>query len=284
MTTQNNQVATQQPNAPAQNPQKVAMDRLKSVLAADSVASQFKNALKEHSDIFVASIIDLYGSDSSLQMCDPGAVVKEALKAAVLRLPINKSLGFAYVIAFNNSKKDGTGNWVKVMEPTFQMGYKGYIQLAMRTGQYRIINADLVYEGELRTVNKLTGEIDFSGEKKSDKVIGFFSHIELLNGFSKTLYMTVEGVDAHAKRYSKSYNSKSSPWQTNFNEMAVKTVLRNLLSHYGFLSVEMVGAMNDDIEQDTAMENVKADITHNANTTEMSFTEAEEVKDESCPV
>lgn len=266
--------------------QKTGMEKLKDVLAANSVAVQFKNALKEHSDVFVASIIDLYGSDSALQKCDPGAVVKEALKAAVLKLPINKSLGFAYVIAFNNTKgKDAQGNWIKVMEPTFQLGYKGYIQLAMRTGQYKIINADIVYEGEIKFINKLTGEFDLDGEKKSDKIIGYFAHIELLNGFSKTLYMSKDKVVAHAKRYSKSYGNKNSPWETNFDEMSVKTVLRNLLSHYGFLSVEMAGAMNQDIESDTAMDSVKDEISNNANSQEMKFDEAEVVKeDDDCPV
>ncbi|KAA5532691.1 recombinase [Taibaiella lutea] len=269
--------------------QKSSIDKLKSVLSAESVTVQFKNALKEHSDMFIASVIDLYGSDSSLQQCDAGAVVKECLKAAVLKLPINKSLGFAYVIGFNNTKgKDAEGKWIKVMEPTFQLGYKGYIQLAMRTGQYKIINADLVYEGEFKTKNKLTGEFDLTGEKKSETVIGYFAHIEMLNGFSKTLYMTKDKVDAHAKRYSKSYNSTSSPWKSNFDEMATKTVLRNLLSHYGFLSVEMAGAMNQDIDNDAAVESVKNDINDNANSGTMSFDDAEEIKDgegsDPCPI
>ena len=95
-------------------------------------------------------------------------------------------MGFAYIIPFNNSIKVN-GAWTKKKTPTFQLGYKGYIQLAMRTGQYRTINADVVYEGELQKVSKLTGEISFEGEKSSDKIIGYFCYFELLNGF-KTLY------------------------------------------------------------------------------------------------
>jgi len=264
-----------------QSVQKTGVESLKRILGAESVMTQFKNALKDHSDTFIASIIDLYGSDSSLQKCDAGAVVKEALKAAVLKLPINKALGFAYVIGFNNSKgKDAAGNWIKVMEPTFQLGYKGYIQLAMRTGQYKFINADVVYEGEYKTKNKLTGEFDLSGKAISDNIIGYFAHIEMINGFSKTLFMTKDKVTAHATRYSKSWNSKNTPWKTNFDEMATKTVIRNLLSHYGFLSVEMASAMNQDIESDTAADEVREDIATNANSQNMSFEEAEEVHDD----
>lgn len=184
---------------PKVNPKTLA---LKNVLSTDSVKEQFKNALGKNADTFIASVIDLFNSDSKLRECNPKQVVMEALKAAVLHLPINKSLGFAYIIPYSNSypKKDEYGRdmigqdgkkiWEKKLEPTFQLGYKGYIQLAMRTGQYRTLNADVVYEGEVRKVSKLTGEIAFDGDKKSDKVIGYFCYFELLNGFAKTLYMT----------------------------------------------------------------------------------------------
>lgn len=259
---------TQQSTAVAA-PKKV--DVLKNMLNAPSVMEQFNNALAKSAPTFVASVIDLYNGDTNLQQCEPKMVVMEALKAAVLKLPINKALGYAFIIPFNNSVKDDKGNWIKKMVPTFQMGYKGYIQLAMRTGQYRTINADVVYEGELRKVNKLTGEIAFDGEKKSDKVIGYFCYFELLNGFSKTLYMTVEQMAEHAKRYSKGLkkettvesllnlsnlpvatDSKTVGWMGNFHGMAVKTVIRNLLSKYGYLSIEMQQAIENDTEGDTS--------------------------------
>lgn len=246
------------------------VDMLKNMLSAPSVVEQFQNALAKNAPTFIASVIDLYNGDSKLQLCEPKQVVMEALKAAVLHLPINKSLGFAYIIPFQNSKKDDKGNWIKVYEPVFQMGYKGFIQLAMRTGQYRTLNADVVYEGELRKVNKLTGEIAFDGEKKSDKVIGYFCYFELMNGFSKTLYMTVEQMAAHAKRYSKGLkaettvesllnlanlpvlpDSKTVGWMGNFHGMGIKTVIRNLLGKYGYLSVEMQQAIADDADGDT---------------------------------
>lgn len=259
-----NQVATTQQGTVAKQPRQI--DVLKSVLNAPSVQEQFANALKDHKDAFVASIIDLYNSDNQLQACNPKQVVSEALKAATMNLPINRALGFAYIVVFNNNVKQPDGTCVKVPTPTFVPGYKGYIQLAMRTGQYRTINADVVYEGEVRKVNKLTGEIAFDGEKTSDKVVGYFCYFELLNGFAKTLYMTVHDMAAYAKRYSPSMKaattvemleqlantatvSKKVGWEGNFNDMALKTVIRKLLSKYGYLSVEMQGAMANDDEQ-----------------------------------
>lgn len=258
--------------------QKSTSAQFAAVLKAESVQQQFKNALGEHKDAFVASLIDLYNGDKSLQTCNTNALVCEALRAATLRLPLNKALGFAYIVVYNNSVKrvDENGNDVidpqthkpiydKVPTPTFIPGYKGYIQLAMRTGQYKTINADFVHEGELRKVNKLTGEIQFDGEKKSDKIIGYFCYFELLNGFSKMLYVTVEEMAKYAKRYSPSIGYKTTieqliakandgivakkvGWEGNFNDMALKTVIRRLLSKYGYLSVEMQNAISGDME------------------------------------
>ena len=216
------------------------IERLKNILAAESVQEQFKSVLKENAGAFVASIIDLYNTDKTLQMCEPKAVVMEALKAASLKLPINKQLGFAWIVPYRDGR---TGQYI----PTFQLGFKGYIQLCMRTGAYRYINADVVYEGELVKQDKLTGEIEIDPVKKTgDKKIGYFAFIETLNGFRKTLYMSVEEVTAHAKQYSKSYSSKNSVWATDFDAMALKTCLRLLLSKYGIMSVEMQRAYIED--------------------------------------
>lgn len=308
--TQNNATAVVQAantKAGAVAEQRKPVDVLKSIMNAESVQQQFKNALGKNAGTFVASVIDLYNGDTGLQQCHPKQVVMEALKAAVLHLPINKALGYAYVIPFKNTKKVN-GQWVKVYEPVFQMGYKGYIQLAMRTGQYRTINADAVYEGELRKVNKLTGEIAFDGERTSDKVIGYFCYFELLNGFSKTLYMTVEQMANHAKRYSKGLvkydeagnkvdvtvdslvaladlpmapDSKTVGWLGNFHGMAIKTVIRNLLSKYGYLSVEMQNAISNDYEGDDVTDGRDTLIQNNANaqTVDMADVDYQEVED-----
>ncbi len=296
-TTGNNQVAKATQQAPTAVKK---IDVLKNMLNAPSVMEQFQNALAKSAPTFVASVIDLYNGDSNLQQCEPKEVVMEALKAAVLKLPINKALGYAYIIPFNNSVKitDPTGKevWTKKMVPTFQMGYKGYIQLAMRTGQYRTINADAVYEGEIRKVNKLTGEIAFDGERKSDKTVGYFCYFELLNGFSKTLYMTVEQMANHAKRYSKglkkdttveglialadlpmAVESKTVGWLGNFHGMALKTVIRILLSKYGYLSIEMQQAIENDYADEERDDAMRSNASANTQTFEVNDVQYEDV-------
>lgn len=229
-------------------------DKLKEIMTMPSVREQFENCLGDSSRQFVASLIDLYGSDNYLQQCEPKAVVMEALKAATLKLPINKSLGFAYVIPYKNRGKQ---------EPQFQIGYKGLIQLAMRTGQYRHINADCVYGGELVRQDKLTGEIEL-GEPKNDKVVGYFAMIETINGFRKVVYWTRQKVEAHAKRFSKAYNSDYSPWKSDFDTMALKTLLKHLLSKYGIMSIDMEHALVEDEKDFDAT--IDAEISQNANT------------------
>lgn len=232
------------------------VQKLKGIINTASVQEQFRNALREGAPLFVASLIDIYGNDKNLQACHPQAVIMEALKAATLKLPINKNLGFAYIVPYKNKGQS---------EPQFQVGYKGYIQLAMRTGQYKFINADMVYEGELKGHDKITGEIDLTGEAKSNKVVGYFAYIETVNGFKKPLYWSKEKVLAHAKRYSKSFSYSSSAWQTNFDEMALKTMLRNLLSHYGVMSVEMMNAFTSDADERTPEARAEDEVNENAN-------------------
>ena len=209
------------------------------------------NSLKDAAASFCTSLIDIYTSDTNIQECAPKLVIKEAMKAASLKLPLSKGLGFGFIIAYKG-------------KPQFQIGYKGYIQLAIRSGLYNTINADAIYDGELTIVDKLRGTFEFTGKRKSDKIVGYFAYIELKNGFSKTLYMTKEQLLAHAKKYSKSFGFDTSPWKSNEHEMCIKTVLKNLISHYGSLSVEMVNAFEDDVEDE---------IQTNANAENITYTE-----------
>lgn len=255
------------------------VDMLKSVINAPSVQEQFKNAMGGHKDAFVASLIELYTGDKALQSCKPQLIVAEALRAATMRLPINKALGFAYIVVYNNNQKMPDGSWQKVPTPTFIPGYKGYIQLAMRTGEYKTINADIVYEGEISGFDKLSGTINFDGQKTSDKIIGYFAYFEMLNGFKKTLYMTLDEMASYALRYSPSFKGRNKPtkealakiaqenaptgkvgWEGNFNDMALKTVLRRLLGKYGYLSVEMQEAIAGDVRQEQAQAQRNDDI------------------------
>lgn len=233
----------------ANNLQTTGLAQLKGVLANETMKRNFENILKENAGAFMASIIELYQSDNYLQKCDPNKVVLEALKAATLKLPINKSLGFAYIIPYGTT-------------PTMQLGYKGIIQLAQRSGQYRFINAGEVYEGEEVHYNRITGMLEIGGEAKSENIIGYFAYFQLVNGFEKAVYWSKEKVLAHAKRFSQAYKSgkKDSPWFTNFDAMALKTVLKSIISKYGPMSVELADVIareNDD--------RVEAEVSENAN-------------------
>ncbi len=222
--------AAQNQSAPSRKASSPA-NMMRSVLDNEATKKLLQDSLKENAGAFSASVLDLYNSDAYLQKCDPAKVFGECLKAVSLKLPISKQLGFAYVVPYGNV-------------PQFQLGYKGMIQLCMRTGEYKHINADVVYEGEYQGTNKLTGEVDLTGDKVSDKIIGYFAYIETINGFKKTLYWSREKVTAHAKRFSKSFSSKNSVWVENFDAMALKTVMRNLISKYGIMSIEMCNALS----------------------------------------
>lgn len=225
------------------------LDVFKGELNSQSIRAQLRNSLKEDAGAFMSSMLDLYSSDRSLQKCDPRAVALECVKAAALKLPIVKSLGFAYVVPYKNV-------------PTFTIGYKGLIQLAQRSGLYQTINADIVYEGEITKRNKLSGMMEIDGEATSDKPVGYFCYFKTVNGFEKLLYMTVGEVEAWGKRYSPSYNSAYSPWKTEFDKMAMKTTVRRLIGTYGPMSIEMQKAFEADEPEQVAEKEEKA----NANT------------------
>lgn len=225
-----------------------SLAKLKGILNNETMQQNFRNILAENASAFMASIIELYQSDGALQKCDPNRVVLEALKAATLKLPINKQLGFAYIIPYNNV-------------PTFQLGFRGLIQLAQRSGQYRYINADVVCEGESVNYNRITGMLEISGTAKSETPVGYFAYFQLLNGFEKCVYWTREKVEAHAKRYSKAWSKADSPWHTNFDAMALKTVLKTIISKYGVMSVEFANA----IANDSVDDRVEAEVAQNAN-------------------
>lgn len=277
------------------------VDTLKGILDAPSVRQQFRNAMGDHADEFTAGLIDLFGDDRQLAAVPPeqrrdvyGGFVRESLRAAVLRLPLTKGLGFAYIVCYRNSRQMADGTWGKVVTPTFVLGYKGYIQLAMRSGQYRVINCDVVYEGELRGRDKLTGAVDLTGERVSDKVVGYFAHFELLNGFSKTLYMGVREMAEYAKRYSPSVGrqttaealaalageggGKSVGWEGCFDDMALKTCLRRLLSKYGILSIEMQTALSGEARAEEAERDAAAAGMGDAEAVDVEEASYEEVR------
>lgn len=202
-------------------------ETLQGLLGTDQVKNRFEELLGKKAPGFISSLLAVVNNNKLLAKAEPKTVISAGAMAAALDLPINQNLGFAYIVPYGNQAQ-------------FQMGYKGYIQLAMRTGQYKNINADVVYEGEIKNVNRFTGEFAF-GERTSDTVVGYMAYFKLTNGFEKYLYMTLDEMQAHAKRYSKNYKGGTDKWGlTDFHTMAIKTVLKRLLSKYGILSIEMM--------------------------------------------
>ncbi|MGM0853099.1 MAG: recombinase RecT [Bacillota bacterium] len=205
---------------------------MKGLLASPSVIKRFEEVLGKRATQFTASILSLYNNEKMLQKAEPMSVISSAMIAATLDLPVDKNLGYAWIVPYGGKAQ-------------FQLGYKGYIQLALRTGQYRYINVTPIHEGELIKWNPLTEEIDIDFEQReSEAVIGYAAYFELLNGFRKTVYWTREQVEKHRKKFSKS----DFGWKNDWDAMAMKTVLKNLLSKWGILTVEMQKAAIEDNE------------------------------------
>lgn len=197
----------------------------------DSIQQRIEQLLDKRASQFTTSLITAVNSNDKLAKCKPETVLNAALTAASMDLPINQNLGFAYLIPYGNDCQ-------------FQMGWKGFVQLAQRSGQYKTISAAPVYEGQLTGNDPLKGiTFNWSVEATGDP-IGYAAYFELLNGFEKTLYMDMKTITGHGKRYSKSFNS--GPWKDNFESMALKTVIKLLISKFGPMSTEMETAVNAD--------------------------------------
>lgn len=210
---------------------------LAGLLRLPQYSDRFKEVLRDRAPQFISSLIQVgraLGPD-----CEPKSIIGSAMVAAALNLPIDKNLGFSWIIAYKIKGK-------KVA--SFQMGYKGYVQLALRTGQYSRLSVCEVYDGELQGLDKLTGDLKIDTSKRtSDKVIGYASYLRLTSGFEHAEYWSVETVKAHATRYSQSYRGGyDSPWKTHFDEMAKKTVLSMNIRRWGPMSVEVHKAYQSD--------------------------------------
>lgn len=219
---------------------------LKALMNTPTMRRKFEEVLNENANSFMASVMTLVSNDSYLADSEPMSILSGALTAATLNLGLDKNLGYAYLVPFNSKNKQ-TGKWEKKAQ--FLLGYKGYIQLAQRSGQYKALNVIEVYDGELTSWNRLTEEFEFDPNgRKSDEVIGYVGYFELLNGFKKTVYWTKQEIEAHRISNSKDKDKTklSGVWRSDYNAMARKTVLRNMLSKWGILSVEMQEATISD--------------------------------------
>ena len=246
-------------------------------------------------DRFVTSIVSAVQANPQLARCTNQSILSAALMGESLQLPPSPQLGYYYMVGYKG-KKQINGRWQDVEEAQFQLGWKGILQLAIRSGQYKSIVVNEIKEGEI-DYNPITEEINLHpimnpAEREKAKTIGYYAAFELVSGFKKEMFAPVEKIQAHAKQYSKSYRydlnsgKKSSVWSTNFDAMARKTMIRMLLSKWGIMSVEMqqayindMGVIDDDgtvryvDNQQSIEDQVHEDISANANS--QAFEDAE---------
>lgn len=214
---------------------------VKTLFSRDDIRKRFEELLGKRAPAFITSVLQAVNSSDLLKDADPVTVLNAAATAASMDLPLNQNLGFAYIVPYNVKQSDGSYRTMA----QFQIGYKGFIQLAQRSRQFLTISSATVYEGQLVESNPLTG-YKFDWSVKSDKVIGFVAYFKLINGFEKQLYMTVEEVKAHGLKYSKAFKKGEGMWVTNLIGMAHKTVLKLLLCRFAPLSIEMQKAVITD--------------------------------------
>ena len=199
--------------------------------------AKIEETLGKRTPQFISSVISLANSDKTLSLCDPVKLFNCCMMAAALNLPFNQNLGQAFIIAYKG-------------EPQLQIGWKGFVQLAQRSGQFRTINCSDVREGEILEQDRLTGEFKFGWKTDAERLqlpmVGYVAYFELLNGFRKTFYMSKNELEQHAKRYSQTYRKGYGVWKDNFDAMAQKTVIKLLLNKFAPLSVEMERAIEID--------------------------------------
>ena len=216
----------------------VGKNSLKAMVNDERTKKKFQEMLGNKAQGFLVSLVNTIGGNTQLQQADPNSILKAGAIAATLDLPIDPNLGFAYIVPYNNKGKN---------EAQFQMGYKGFIQLAIRSGQYRKINITELYEGQFTSYDPITDVLEYNlSNKLSDTVTHYIAYFQTINGFEKYNVMSKDDVIAHAKKFSKTFSSKYSSWTTNFESMAKKTVLKLLLSKFGILSIEMQTAQKVD--------------------------------------
>lgn len=218
---------------------------MESVLDGNKMRKRFEELLGKRTPQFISSIVTMVNASPELQKAmfqSPITVVQAGLKAATYDLPIDSSLGYAYIVPIANSKKDEQGNWNSKMEAVFIPGYKGILQLALRTGFYKTINVLDVRVGELKSFNRLTEDIeiefiDDDDEREKAEIVGYVGYYKLVNGTTKTIYRTVKQLNAHEEKFRKGkYMGKG--WRDDPEAMRKKTVLRELIGKWGIMSID----------------------------------------------
>lgn len=227
MTNQNQQVAQKQDKFP-----------IKTLFESPNVKQKLQELLNKNAATFTTSVLQIVNSNSMLRNAEPMSVFNAACMAATLNLALQNGLGFAYIVPYQNRKEKKT-------EAQFQLGYKGLIQLAQRSGQFKRLVAVPVYEKQLLAEDPINGyEFDWKQKPaKDEKPISYYAYFKLINEFTAEIYMTTQEVHDHANRYSQTYRKGYGVWHDNFEAMALKTVMKLLLSKQAPLSVEMQQAV-----------------------------------------
>lgn len=211
---------------------------IKDLIHNEEFIKKAQDMLGQGTQQFMSSILTLVNSDKSLNACNSYELFNCCLMSAALKLPFNKDLGQAWIIAYGG-------------KPQLQIGWKGFMQLAQRSGQFRTIHCTDVKAGEIKNIDRLSGEIEFDwmqddAERVKAETVGYVAYFKLLNGFEQTLYMTKAELEAHAKKYSQTYKKGYGVWKDNFDAMARKTVIKLILNRYAPLSVDMQRAIELD--------------------------------------
>ena len=218
---------------------------MNAMLDGEKLRGRFDELLGKRAPQFISSVVSMVNADANLQQAfyeSPMTIIQSALKAATFDLPIDQNLGYAYIVPFKNSKKQEDGTWVKRMEASFILGWKGMHQLALRTGAYKTINVVDIREGELKSYNRLTEEVNIQfveddTEREALPIIGYVGYYRLVNGAEKTIYMTKQQIENHEKKFRKGdYMGKG--WKDDWNSMAIKTVYRRLIGKWGVMSID----------------------------------------------
>ena len=212
----------------------------------------------KNSQRFITAIVSAVSSNNDLALCDFGTIIAAALLGESLQLSPSPQLGHYYMVPYNIKKTNAQGEDYYVKVAQFQLGYKGYIQLAVRSNFYRDIDVLEIKEGEYLGRDKNTGKHRFSfitdeEDRRNKATIGYLAYFEYLNGFTKHIYWTKKEMQEHATKYSKAYRSDKenktaySFWTTKFDDMAFKTMIRQLISRWGIMSIEMQTAFERDM-------------------------------------
>lgn len=234
--------------------------RFSVMISTPGYQKMINNTLKDPKRVqrFVASITSAVATNPMLQECDPATILSGALLGESLNLSPSPQLGQYYLVPFNNTKKG-------CKDAQFQLGYKGYIQLALRSGYYKHLNVIAVKAGELVRFDPLTEEVEVNLNpdelaRETSATVGYLAMFEYLNGFRKTIYWSREKMEAHALRYSKGYAAKKGYtfWEKDFDAMAFKTMLRQLISKWGVMSVDLQTAFEKDAAEEDSVDYLQA--------------------------